>query len=156
MIAVAQQTTSRRAPGTPGALSRWVQHKANARTIRRLRTRGGRQMGMDLLVLHTVGRRSGEPRQTPLAWFDDGDGAWLVVASGGCSRHPDWFANLVARPDDVRVELHGTERVPVTPHVLDDAARAVVWPRIAAAAPHIDKHQRRSARTHPVVRLARR
>lgn len=150
------QTTTRRPKGTPGALSLWMLKKANARTIAKIRAKGGRMMGMDLLVLHTVGRRTGEPRQSPLAWFDDGDGAWLVVASGGGSRHPGWFANLTANPDEVRVEVHGAVPVPVTPEVLDGAAREAVWPRVAAAAPHIDKHQRKSARVYPVVRLTRR
>jgi deazaflavin-dependent oxidoreductase (nitroreductase family) len=110
----------------------------------------------DILVLHTAGRRTGEPRQSPLAWFDDGDDAWLVVASGGGSLHPGWFANLTANPHEARVEVLGADPVPVTPEVLDGAAREAVWPRIAAAAPHIDKHQRKSARVYPVVRLTRR
>jgi deazaflavin-dependent oxidoreductase (nitroreductase family) len=41
---------------------------------------------MDVLILHTVGRRSGQPRETPVAWFADGEDAWLVVASGGKTR----------------------------------------------------------------------
>ncbi|WP_166847692.1 nitroreductase/quinone reductase family protein [Isoptericola sp. BMS4] len=149
-------TTDQRAPrakGTPGRLSLWLQRRANASTAAKIRRKGGRMMGMDLLVLHTVGRRTGEARENPLAWFDDGDGGWLVVASGGGSRNPGWYANLAAHPDRAAVEHHGSEPVPVTPHVLDDAARARVWPRIAAAAPTIDKHQRKADRTYPVVRL---
>jgi deazaflavin-dependent oxidoreductase (nitroreductase family) len=46
---------------------------------------------MELLILHTVGRRSGQPRESPVAWFADGEDAWLIVASGGGSRHPDWY-----------------------------------------------------------------
>jgi deazaflavin-dependent oxidoreductase (nitroreductase family) len=52
---------------------------------------------MDVLILHTVGRRSGQPRQSPVAWFADGQDAWLIVASGG-RRHPDWYLNLLAIP----------------------------------------------------------
>ncbi|ACQ80327.1 conserved hypothetical protein [Beutenbergia cavernae DSM 12333] len=147
------QQQTKRPKGTPGALSLWMQRKANASTASKIRRKGGHMMGMDLLVLHTVGRRSGEPRETPLAWFDDGDGGRLVVASGGGSRNPGWYANVVAHPDRVAVELHGAGTTSVTPHVLDDAERATVWPAIAAAAPTIDKHQRKSARQYPVVRL---
>ena len=77
--------------GTPGALSRWMQHRMNARMIRKVRRGRGTFMGMDVLVLHTVGRRSGEARETPLAWFADGEDARLIVASGGGSQDPDWF-----------------------------------------------------------------
>jgi hypothetical protein len=70
-----QQVGSRveRKPGTPGPLSRWVQRKMNARTSVKIRRGRSKMMGMDLLILNTVGRRSGQPRETPLAWFADGD-----------------------------------------------------------------------------------
>ncbi|OUS84161.1 nitroreductase/quinone reductase family protein, partial [Rhodococcus sp. NCIMB 12038] len=73
----------KRKPGTPGAFSRWMQRKMNARMNRKIRRGHGQFMGMDVLILNTVGRRSGQPRQSPLAWFADGDDARLVVASGG-------------------------------------------------------------------------
>ena len=48
-------------------------------------------MGMNLLFLTTTGRKSGQRRQTPVAWFPDGDDALLIVASaGGSVRSPDW------------------------------------------------------------------
>ncbi|WP_079573680.1 nitroreductase family deazaflavin-dependent oxidoreductase [Krasilnikoviella flava] len=149
-----QQTQEARRPkGTPGALSRWIQRRANVSTAKKIRRKGGQMMGMDLLVLHTVGRRTGEARENPLAWFDDGAGGRLVVASGGGSRHPGWFANLAAHPERVAFEVHGSAVTPATAHVLDDAERARAWPAIAAAAPTIDKHQRKSDRQYPVVRL---
>lgn len=153
MSAMTSTQTTKRPKGTPGRLSLWIQRQANASTAKKVRRKGGQMMGMELLVLHTVGRRTGEARENPLAWFDDGEGGRLVVASGGGSRNPGWFANLAAHPDRVAVELHGSGTTPVTPHVLDDAERARAWPGIAAAAPTIDKHQRKSDRQYPVVRL---
>jgi F420H(2)-dependent quinone reductase len=41
--------------------------------------------GMDVLILHTAGRRSGQPRQSPVAGFPDGRNAWLIVAGGRAS-----------------------------------------------------------------------
>jgi deazaflavin-dependent oxidoreductase (nitroreductase family) len=144
-----QQT---RKPGTPGTFSRWYQRKMNARMSRKVR--GGRStfMGMDMLVLNTVGRRSGELRATPLSWFADGE-AWLVVASGGGSEHPDWHANLMAHPDRVTVELPGRHAVPVTPQRLDGADRETAWQAITAAQPRYAKYQRKSDRQYPVIRL---
>ncbi|OLT46366.1 nitroreductase [Saccharomonospora sp. CUA-673] len=144
----------------PSGLSRWLQRRANSSTANRIRRKGGRSMGMDLLILHTVGHRSGEPRETPLAWFADGDpdnkDSWLLVASGGGGRNPDWFANVTGRPDAVAVEWHGQSPVDVTPQVLDGAEREEAWQRIAEAQPRIAKYQRKSDRVYPVVRLTRR
>lgn len=137
----------------PGAFSRWMQQKMNDRMARKVRRGRGTVMGMDVLILNTVGRRSGEPRYTPVAWFADGEDARLVVASGGGSRHPDWHANLMAHPDRASVELPGGDAVPVTPHELDGADRERAWQRIAAAQPRIAKYQSKSDRTYPVIRL---
>jgi hypothetical protein len=86
-----QAGSGERFKGRPGSLSLWIQRRANVRTNARIRRKGGSFMGMELLILHTVGRRSGQPRESPVAWFADGEDAWLIVASGGGSRHPDWY-----------------------------------------------------------------
>lgn len=152
---MAQSTESKRAGG-PSPLSRWMQIKMNARAMRKFRRRGRQFMGMDLLILHTVGKNSGQPRQSPLAWFPGSDDAWLVVASGGGKRNPDWYANLTAHPEDVTVELHGGDPIPVTPHTLEGEERTEAWKRIAADQPRYGKYQKKSVRQYPVVRLARR
>jgi deazaflavin-dependent oxidoreductase (nitroreductase family) len=78
--------------------------------VRFHRRAGDRFQGMDLLYLTTVGARSGTPRTTPVARFDDGEGGWFVVASaGGAARHPGWYHNIVAHPDEVRVEASGKD-----------------------------------------------
>jgi deazaflavin-dependent oxidoreductase (nitroreductase family) len=125
----------------------------NARTNRKIRRGRGKFMGMDLLILHTVGRRSGQPREAPVAWFADGEDARLIVASGGGSQHPDWFVNLMAHSDRASIELPSRDAVPVTPQRLDGADREQAWQRIAAAQPRIAKYQRKSDREYPVVRL---
>jgi deazaflavin-dependent oxidoreductase (nitroreductase family) len=125
----------------------------NARMSRKIRRGRGRFMGMDVLILNTVGRRSGQPRETPVAWFADGADARLVVASGGGSQHPDWHVNLMAHPDRASIELPGRDATPVTPHQLDGADREQAWQRIAAAQPRIAKYQSKSDREYPVVRL---
>jgi deazaflavin-dependent oxidoreductase (nitroreductase family) len=147
------QRTGTRKPGTPGALSRWVQRKMNARINRKIRRGRGRFMGMDVLILNTVGRRSGQPRETPVAWFADGADARLIVASGGGSQHPDWHVNLMAHPDQVAIELPGGDAMPVTPHQLDGTDREQAWQRISAAQPRIAKYQSKSDREYPVIRL---
>ncbi|WP_433332886.1 nitroreductase family deazaflavin-dependent oxidoreductase [Spirillospora sp. CA-294931] len=147
-----KQQVGKRKAGMPGAFSRWMQHRMNARMNRKVRRGRGTFMSMDVLILHTVGRRSGEARETPVAWFADGD-SWLVVASGGGSRHPDWHANLMAHPERASIELPGRDVLPVTPHRLDGADRESAWQRIAEAQPRIAKYQSKSDREYPIIRL---
>jgi deazaflavin-dependent oxidoreductase (nitroreductase family) len=130
-----------------------MQQKANGRVNRKIRGGRGTFMGMDVLILKTVGRRSGQPRETPVAWFADGEDTRLVVASGGGSRHPDWYVNLMAHPDRASIELPGLGVVAVTPRRLDGADREQAWQHITAAQPRLAKYQAKSDRQYPVVRL---
>lgn len=135
------------------SFSLWFQRKMNARTNERIRRKGGRMMGMDMLILHTAGRRSGQPRQSPLSWFADGEDGRLIVASGGGNRNPDWYANLMAHPDRAAIELHGEDAVRVTPLRLEGADRERAWQQIVEAQPRYAKYQRKSDREYPVIRL---
>ncbi|MFI7525787.1 nitroreductase family deazaflavin-dependent oxidoreductase [Nocardia salmonicida] len=134
--------------------SRWMQHRMNARMNRKIRRGKGTFMGMDVLILHTVGRRSGQPRDTPISWFPGEDGSWLLVASGGKDGHPDWFLNLMAHPDRATVQLPDGDAVAVTPRVLDGAERATAWEHITTAQPRYDKYQTKAGREYAVVRLS--
>ena len=61
---------------------------------------GGSALGMPVVELHTVGRKSGRPRSTMLtAPILDGDRVVLVASKGGDDRDPDWYRNLVANPE---------------------------------------------------------
>ena len=152
--------TDKRKADPRGAFSRWMMHRMNARTTNRIRHTGGSHLGSDLLILHTVGRRSAQPRQSPVAWFGDGNGAWLIIGSGAFGfdqpGHPDWYRNLMAHPDRASVELHGGDVVPVTPQLLEGSDRAAAWQQINAARPRYGKYQRKSEREYPIVRLAAR
>src|SRR2546422_11402848 len=91
------------------------------------RRSGDRFQGQDLIYLTTVGATSGERRTNPVARFDDGEGGWIIVASGGGTvHHPAWYHNIVAHPDSVQAEVSGTtHRVRVTQ--LDGEARDPAW-----------------------------
>jgi deazaflavin-dependent oxidoreductase (nitroreductase family) len=147
------QQTAKRKPGTPGPFSRWLQRTMNARTSRKIHAGRDKFMGMDVLVLNTLGRRSGEPRETPLAWFPDGENAWLIVASGGGSQHPDWHANLMTHPTNASITLPGGTPLPVIPTPLEGPARTDAWHRITTTQPRLAKYQAKSARQYPVIRL---
>ncbi|MFD4438389.1 nitroreductase family deazaflavin-dependent oxidoreductase [Nocardia sp. NPDC058519] len=148
-------STDQQANKGHGGFSRWMQHKMNARMNRKVRSGKGTFMGMDVLILHTVGRRSGTPRQTPISWFSDGDdNGWLLVASGGKNGHPDWHLNLMGHPEQATVELPGEEPLAVAPRVLAGEERARAWDAITAAQPRYGKYQAKSDHEYAVVRLS--
>jgi deazaflavin-dependent oxidoreductase (nitroreductase family) len=142
-------TRGARYTGSNGRFTKWFARQMETR----IRRRGYRMMGMDILFLTTTGRRTGQPRQVPVAWFPDGTDAWLVVASlVGAARNPAWYLNMAAHPDQVWIEL-ADRKLRVTPAQLDDAERAVAWPRIVAAQPRYAKYQAKTDRVLPVIRL---
>jgi deazaflavin-dependent oxidoreductase (nitroreductase family) len=122
----------------------------NAAVYRLLRGRG---MGSRMLLLTTVGARTGTDRTVPLAYFPDGSDAWLIVASaGGDARHPAWYRNLAAHPDRATIEIGG-RRIGVRAESLHGAAREAPWARITARAKNFAEYQRSTDREIPVVRL---
>ncbi|WP_433086645.1 nitroreductase family deazaflavin-dependent oxidoreductase [Dactylosporangium sp. CA-052675] len=115
---------------------------------------GDRFAGMDLLYITTVGAKSGKERVSPVARFADGDGAWLVVASNnGADRHPAWYHNLKAHPDQVWIE-HGGHKRPATPQELTGERREAALQRIVAAQPRFAGYLKKTSRTLPVIRLS--
>ena len=122
--------------------------------LKRFRRSGtGKAMGLDCLVLTTVGAKTGQQRQSLLAWFPDGDNAWLVVASaGGMAANPGWYHNLAAHPDQAQIEIGG-KTVHVTATQLTGEERDAAWQRILAAAPRYGNYEKKTDRVLPVIRL---
>ena len=113
----------------------------------------GLGMGSRMLLLTTVGARSGIERTVPLAYFTDGPDAWLIIASaGGDARHPAWYRNLAAHPDRAAIEVGG-RKVKVRAESLHGAAREEPWGRITAQAKNFAEYQRNTDREIPVIRL---
>ncbi|SEO68926.1 nitroreductase/quinone reductase family protein [Amycolatopsis saalfeldensis] len=118
-----------------------------------LRRRGGRVMGLRVLVLTTTGAKSGAERTTPVGYFPDEDGSWLIVASAnGAAGNPGWYYNIGAHPDKVRAEVDG-RTVTVAPQQLRGSERETVWKRITATAPRFAQYQEKTDRELPVIRL---
>lgn len=106
-----------------------------------------------VVALTTTGARSGEPRRATVAYFDEDDHTWLIVASGGgTARHPAWLYNIAKHPDQVWIEI-GNRRVKVTPETLKGEDRAVAWNRIITDSPGFKQYESTTDREIPVVRL---
>lgn len=122
--------------------------------IKRYRRKGGTgRGGMDMLVLTTIGARSGKRRETLLGSFPDGDGAWLITASGaGSAANPAWYHNLAAHPDQAEIETSG-RKVNVTATQLAGAERDAAWQRITQEQPGYAGYAKKTDRQIPVIRL---
>jgi deazaflavin-dependent oxidoreductase (nitroreductase family) len=116
---------------------------------------GGPWAGTTLILIHHIGAKSGIERVLPLACSPQGDGRFAIVASnGGSPAHPDWYYNLKANPR-IKAEV-GTQTFTVLAEEMDGAARAALWPKLAAEAPSLGEFQAKTARQIPVFMLTRR
>ena len=105
-----------------------------------------------VLVLETIGRRSGAKRSTTLAFQRVDDGTLLVVGgAGGQARVPDWVANLRANPQAVA----WVDRAPLPVRTVEmiGADREEAWRHLSGVWPRIDRYERRAGRRLPVFRL---
>lgn len=115
------------------------------------------QWGKTLVVMHTIGAKSGAERLAPVMGLRLDDG-WLIVASkGGAPDNPGWYYNLRAHPDfDVEVHVEGdVATVPVTARELAGAEHDEAWQRIIARRPYFADYQAKTARTLPIFKLER-
>jgi deazaflavin-dependent oxidoreductase (nitroreductase family) len=114
---------------------------------------GGPVAGGDLLLLTTVGARSGREHTTPLGYVRDGDRLLVVGSAGGSPRHPDWYHNLLAHPMaqvEVGDETFGAVAVPA-----EGPERDRLFDHVVRAAPGYADYQAEVERCLPVVILER-
>jgi deazaflavin-dependent oxidoreductase (nitroreductase family) len=114
-------------------------------------TKGTTVRGLPVVVLTSIGARTGKLRKTPLMRVEH-DGTYAVVASlGGAPQHPVWYHNLVADP---RVELQDgpVTRDMIAREVTGDE-RAVWWDHAVAAYPDYADYQAKTDRVIPVFVL---
>ena len=107
---------------------------------------------MPMMLLTTTGRRSGQPRTTPLNCMRDGDRYLAVASYGGDDRDPQWFKNLEANPE-ATIQV-GPDTVRVRATVATPEEKDVLWPKVIAAYKGYDGYQRKTDRSIPVVILS--
>lgn len=114
---------------------------------------GGPFEGGDLLLLHTTGAKSGQPRLSPLAYLTV-DGKMLIVGSyAGAPKDPAWVHNLRADPR-ARIEV-GTEAYDVVVRELPGDERDATYPKITAVAPVFAEYQTKTTRAIPLFEVTR-
>jgi deazaflavin-dependent oxidoreductase (nitroreductase family) len=126
--------------------------------VRRYRETGGEvghewKKGSKILLLTTKGRKTGEPRTTPLIYENAGDAYVIVASKGGAPEDPGWYRNLSKDP---AVELQVKDDVfPAHARTAEGEERERLWKLAAKQWPDYDAYQTKTDREIPVVVLER-
>jgi deazaflavin-dependent oxidoreductase (nitroreductase family) len=119
------------------------------------RATGGKLLGRmgksPILVLNTLGRKSGRKRATPLLYALDGEDYVVVASKGGAPTHPAWYLNLKADPY-ATVEV-GDREVRVRAEEVDSDEKARLWRKMVDMYPAYDDYQRKTEREIPLLVL---
>ena len=113
---------------------------------------GGNFAGAPLLLLHTIGARSGNERISPVMYQDLGDGRLAVFASkGGAPTNPDWYHNVIAVPG-VTAEI-GTQTHHFRARVASSDERTPIWTKQKQDYPGFAGYEAGTEREIPVIIL---
>ena len=106
---------------------------------------------VNALVLTTIGRRSGRPRNVVVQYFPDGEAMVVVATNDGGPTHPAWYLNLTSN-HTAQVEIDGRRQTVVATELAGDEA-ARWWQHILERSPDYERYTRAARRTFPIVRL---
>ena len=127
----------------------------NTKIIAEFRANGGKVggpfEGAPVLLLHTIGAKTGQERVNPMMYQAVGDEYAVFASKGGAPTNPDWYHNLVANPQ-VRAEI-GTETHEFTARVADPQTRAPIWAEQKRRYPGFADYEQKTTRQIPVVIL---
>ncbi|MEU4537822.1 nitroreductase family deazaflavin-dependent oxidoreductase [Streptosporangium sp. NPDC023825] len=114
---------------------------------------GHEWQGTTALLLTTIGRKSGEPRTTPLIYQRHGDDLLVVASKGGSDEPPLWYLNLQENPE-VEVQVLG-DRFRARARTATPGEKPEMWSIMTAAWPAYDEYTKKTEREIPVVVLER-
>jgi len=111
----------------------------------------GRMGKSPILLLNTVGRKTGKKRTSPLLYVMDGEDFVIIASKGGAPSHPAWYLNLKANPD-ASAEV-GDREVRVRAHEADPEEKARLWQKMVEMYPTYDDYQTKTKRKIPLLVL---
>ena len=114
---------------------------------------GGPFEGKTLLLLHTVGAKSGQERINPVACIKDGEHYVIIASKGGAPDNPDWYYNIVAHPQ-VSVE-YGTELFQAKAEITPEPERTRLYAKMVEHMPGFADYEKKTTRVIPVIVLTR-
>lgn len=105
--------------------------------------------GAEVGILTTTGRKSGEPRDSPLLFLQEGERIVLVASQGGRATNPMWYLNLQANPKITFQTKQGTYAL--TARDATDAERDEYWPKLDAMYADFQNYRSYTDRKIPIV-----
>ncbi len=115
---------------------------------------GGYFAGANMVLLHTIGAKSGQARTNPLVYVADGDRIVVIASKGGADNNPDWYYNLLANPI-VTVEI-GTEQFQArATAITEEPERSRLYARMVEHRSGFAEYEQKTSRKIPVVLLER-
>lgn len=115
---------------------------------------GGYFEGASMLLLHSTGAKSGQPRINPLVYTTDGDNLVIIASKAGADTHPDWYYNLLANPN-ATVEV-GTEQFPVRARaVTEEPERSRLYAMMVEHRAGFAEYEQKTSRKIPAIILER-
>ena len=115
---------------------------------------GGYFAGANMLLLHTVGAKSGRARTNPLVYVTDGDRLVVIASKGGADSNPDWYYNLLARPD-VTVELGIEQFQARATAITEEPERSRLYAKMVEHRPGFADYEQKTSRKIPAIILER-
>jgi deazaflavin-dependent oxidoreductase (nitroreductase family) len=112
---------------------------------------GGPFAGKTLLILHTIGAKSGQKHINPVAYVTDGDRFVIIASKGGAPTNPGWYHNIVAHPQ-VTVEV-GTEQFAARASISTEPERTRLYNKMVEMMPGFAEYQKKTTRIIPVIIL---
>jgi deazaflavin-dependent oxidoreductase (nitroreductase family) len=134
-----------------------ILHRMALMMLARYRRRHGdlKLRGQPLVLLATIGAKSGQRRETLIERFPDGTSqdSWIVTATaGGTPTHPAWFFNMAKHPDHVWLEIDD-KVIHVRPETLEGPDYDAAWARIVEIDSTFAGYPTKTDRRIPVIRL---
>lgn len=131
---------------------KWIQN-ANTWIYRASQGKlGGTMAGAPVVLLTTIGRKSGKPRTLPLLYLKDGENVIVVASKAGWHEHPLWYQNLCANPN-VEIQI-GNKRQAMVARTANAEERARYWPAVVNMYKDYADYQSWTDREIPVVVLS--
>lgn len=115
---------------------------------------GGYFAGANMLLLHTIGAKSGQVRINPLVYANDGDRMLIIASKGGAPTNPDWYYNLLANPV-VTVEVGSEQFQARATAITEEPERSRLYAHMVAHREGFAEYEQKTSRKIPVVVLER-
>jgi deazaflavin-dependent oxidoreductase (nitroreductase family) len=137
---------------------RWMKRigrAANSVHVALYRASGGkfanRIANLPLLLITTVGRKTGKTHINPVVYLRDGSDYLISASTGGMDWNPAWYFNLKQKPE-IKIQI-GDQALNVLAVIIEGEERNRLYGMFKAASPNFGKYERGTSRLIPVIRL---